>query len=140
MPKKWLFNFTKPLKDLKLGSPSKLYSGKLLLKFESAKNSFVANLQSLCSFLKNLTGSVRNPNNFYTKLERFCSFPPKLFFALPNFKRSFREQSFDGESNFRSFKGFVKLKSCFFGISSHLGAIWNLQNPFLEVPQSTYFF
>ena len=78
MPKKWLFNFTKPLKDLKLGSPSKLCSEKLLLRFGSAKNSLVAKLQNLCSFLKNLTGFVRNPDNFIEvlyktgKVLQFC--------------------------------------------------------------------
>ena len=78
MPKKRLLNFTKPLKDLKLGSSSKLCSGKLLLKFGSAKNSFVAKLQNLCSFLKNLTNIVRNSNNFIEvlyktgKVLQFC--------------------------------------------------------------------
>ena len=64
MAKKRLFNFTKPLKDQKLGSPSKLCSGKFLLKFGSAKNSFLEKLQNFCSFLKYLTSVVRNPDNF----------------------------------------------------------------------------
>ena len=78
MPKKRLFNFTKPLKDLKLGSPSKLCSAKLILKFGSAKSSFVAKLQNLSSFLKDLTGFVRNPDNFIEilyktgKVLQFC--------------------------------------------------------------------
>ena len=70
MPKKRLFNFTEPLKDLKLGSSSKLCSGKLLLKFGSAENSFVAKLQNLWSFLKNLTDFVRNPDNYIEVLHK----------------------------------------------------------------------
>ena len=78
MPQKRLFNLTELLKDLKLDSSSKLCSGKLLLKFGSAKNNFVAKLQNLCSFSKNFAGFVRNPDNFIEvlyktgKVLQFC--------------------------------------------------------------------
>lgn len=68
--------------------------------------------------------------NFYTKLQRFCIVCTKPLLALTNLKRNVSEQDFDSVPIFRSFKGSIKLKSVFFGNSSHLDAIWNLRNFF----------
>lgn len=60
-----LFSFTEPLKDLRLGKPSNLYSEKIHLNFNGARNGFEILLQ------------------------KFCNVTAKPFLALSNFKRIF---------------------------------------------------